>query len=155
MEHVRWTDKPKLRQPVLLAAFEGWNDAGDAATTAVQYLRDRWEGRHVASIDPEDFYDFTSTRPQVRLVDGETREIEWPANDCYAASVPGAPVDVLLLVGTEPHLKWRTFCRQVTGVAREHGVRMVVTLGALLAEVAHSRPVSVVGTAGDRDLVER
>src|SRR5215831_17510388 len=100
MEHVRWTARPKLRSPVMVAAFTGWNDAGDAASTAVRHLVTTWHAEEVATIDPEDFYDFQSTRPEVRLVDGITREIVWPPNELYAASTAGA--DVLLLVGTEP-----------------------------------------------------
>ena len=155
MEHVRWTQRPTLTRPVLLAAFEGWSDAGDAATTTARYLRDRWDAQPIASIDPEDFFDFTSTRPQVRLDDDLEREIVWPANDLYAASVPGADLDAVVLLGTEPQLRWRTFCRQITEVARQLDVRMVVTLGALLAEVPHSRPVSVIGTAADDDVIAR
>jgi proteasome assembly chaperone (PAC2) family protein len=155
MDHVRWTDRPRLRQPVLIAAFEGWNDAGDAATSAVRFLRDRWEARPFADLDPEDFYDFTSTRPLVRLDEGMQREITWPSNELSAGSIPGSGQDVVVLLGTEPQLRWRTFCEQLTGVATALGVRMVVTLGALLAEVAHSRPVSVIGTAFDPRVVQQ
>ena len=155
MEHVRWSQRPSLRDPVMVVAFEGWNDAGDAASTAARYLRDRWSGELVADIDAEEFYDFTSLRPTVRLVDGEAREIVWPPNELYAATAPGTDTDVLVFLGNEPHLKWRTFCRQVTGLAKELGASMLVTLGALLAEVAHSRPVSVVGTATEQDLIDR
>jgi proteasome assembly chaperone (PAC2) family protein len=155
MDHVRWTDRPRLRQPVLIAAFEGWNDAGDAATSAVRFLRDRWEARPFADLDPEDFYDFTSTRPLVRLDEGMQREITWPSNELSAGSIPGSGRDVVVLLGTEPQLRWRTFCEQLTGVATALGVRMVVTLGALLAEVAHSRPVSVIGTAFDPRVVQQ
>jgi proteasome assembly chaperone (PAC2) family protein len=154
MEHLRWSSRPELLQPVVVAAFEGWNDAGDAASTAVAWLRDRWQARRFASIDPEEFFDFTSTRPQVELVDGVTRSIKWPANDFSAARI-GPGRDVVLLAGTEPQLKWRTFCEQVTGLARSLDAGMVVTLGALLAEVAHSRPVSVVCTSSDRELMLR
>jgi len=155
MEHVRWSSRPSLRRPVLLAAFEGWSDAGDAATTTARYLRDRWGAELFASLDPEDFYDFSSTRPQVRLDDDLEREIVWPSNEWYAATVPGADLDAIVLLGTEPQLRWRTFCRQITDVAAELNVGMVVTLGALLAEVPHSRPVSVIGTAADDDLITR
>jgi proteasome assembly chaperone (PAC2) family protein len=151
MQHVRWTSRPQLRQPVLLAAFEGWNDAGDAASGAVRYLRDRWEAEPFAEIDPEDFYDFTSTRPMVRLTDDMTREIVWPTNQFSATRVPNGP-DVILLLGHEPQLKWPTFCRQVTDIARAYGTKLVVTLGALLAEVAHTRPVAVTGTAYDPEV---
>ena len=155
MEHVIETAHPRLRSPVLIAAFEGWNDAGEAATFATRYLADQWHARPFASIDPEEFFDFTSTRPQVRLDEGLVREIVWPANQLLAATVPGANVDVLLLIGTEPQLRWRTFCSEVIDVAQTYGTRMIVTLGALLAEVPHTRPVSVVGNAYDPEIIER
>jgi proteasome assembly chaperone (PAC2) family protein len=153
MEHVQWSSRPSLHAPILLAAFTGWNDAGDAASTAVRHLIEVWRAEHVASLDPEDFYDFGMTRPQVRLSDGMTREIVWPSNDLWAATTPGG--DVLLLLGTEPQLRWRTFCRQITAVATEHEVPLVLTLGALLADVSHARPVSMIGTATDQTLIER
>ena len=155
MEHVRWQDRPTLRRPVLVAAFEGWNDAADAASTAARYLKDRWSARPFASIDPEEFYDFTSTRPQVRLLQGITRRIEWPATELSAASLPGTSRDVVVLLGHEPQLKWRTFSEQVVGLATELGVELIVILGALLADVAHTRPVKVTGTAADTELVRR
>ena len=155
VEHVRWEDHPRLRRPLLLAAFEGWNDAADAASTAVRYLGERWQARSFASIDPEDFYDFSSTRPQVRLTDGLTREIVWPTTELSAATLPGADRDVIVLLGVEPELRWRTFCTEVVDVAQGLGVEMVVTLGALLADVPHSRPVRVTGTAADAELVRK
>ncbi|MGH9264009.1 MAG: PAC2 family protein [Acidimicrobiales bacterium] len=155
MDHVRWQDRPQLRRPVLVAAFEGWNDAADAASTAAGYLRDRWSARPFASIDSEEFYDFTSTRPQVRLVQGITRRIEWPSTDFFAAPLPGTSRDVVVLLGHEPQLRWRTFSDQVLGVAKQLGIELVVTLGALLADVPHTRPVRVTGTAADAELVRR
>jgi len=155
MDHVRWQDRPHLRRPVLVAAFEGWNDAADAASTAARYLRDRWSARPFASIDPEEFYDFTSTRPQARLINGITRKIVWPVNELSAAALPGTVGDVVVLLGHEPQLKWRTFSDQVVQVATELGVELVVILGALLADVAHTRPVRVTGTAADAELVRR
>lgn len=155
MDAVRWTARPRLRRPVLIAAFEGWNDAGDAASTALKYLRDRWEARAFAEVDPEEFYDFSSTRPNVVLVDGETRAIEWPSNDFAAAALPGSRRDAVLLLGTEPQLKWRTFCRHIVDVAEQVGADLVLTLGALLADVPHTRPVQVTGTAADEDLIGR
>jgi len=155
MDHVRWQSRPQLRRPVLVAAFEGWNDAADAASTAARYLRDRWSARPFASIDPEEFYDFTSTRPEVRLHQGVTRRIVWPQNELSAAPLPGAARDVIVLLGHEPQLKWRTFSEQVVRVATELGVEMIVILGALLADVAHTRPVRVTGTAADADLIRR
>src|SRR5437870_13045325 len=102
MDHVRWDDRPRLRHPVLIAAFEGWNDAADAATTAARYLRQQWGARPFASIDSEDFYDFSATRPQVRLTEGLTREILWPTNELSAAGMPGGARDAVILVGVEP-----------------------------------------------------
>ncbi len=155
MEHVAWTTEPRLRNPVLVAAFEGWNDAGEAATLAAHFLARQWAARPFASIDPEEFYDFSSTRPRVHLEGGLTREIVWPANEFSAASVPGANLDVVVLVGVEPQLKWRTFCAQVVGVAEQLEVKTVLTLGALLSEVPHSRPVGVIGTSEDPDMLRR
>jgi proteasome assembly chaperone (PAC2) family protein len=153
MDHVRWTSRPTLRQPVVIAAFEGWNDAGDAATTAARYLVERWDTELVAEVDPEEFYDFTSTRPEVRLDDDGLREIVWPTTEIYAGSLPSADQDVLFIIGTEPQLRWRTYCDQLTGVARGQGARLCVTLGALLAEVPHTRPTPIVGTAYDPEVV--
>ncbi|MGH9278060.1 MAG: PAC2 family protein [Acidimicrobiales bacterium] len=155
MEYVRWDERPTLRKPVLIAAFEGWTDAAEAATTAARYLRDRWGARPFASIDPEEFYDFTATRPQVRLTAGLVREIIWPANEFYAASLMESPHDVILLIGNEPQLRWRAFCGALLDVLNEFEVEMVITLGALLADVAHTRPVRVTGSAASPELVER
>lgn len=149
MNHVRWHARPALARPVLVAAFEGWNDAGDAASGAVRYLIDRWDASLVADIDPEEFFDFTSTRPQARLDEDGVRRISWPSTEIYSASLPGDAGDALLLLGTEPQLRWRTFSEQILGVARELDCRRVVMLGALVAEVPHSRPVPVVGTVTD------
>ena len=145
MPHVVRRGQPHLRNPVLVAGFEGWNDAGEAASFAARFLSERWDAEVFAELDPEDFFDFTSTRPQVRLDEGMQREIVWPATTMSAAAVPGGERDVIFLIGTEPQLRWRTFCEEIVAVAGEHDVRLVVTLGALLAEVPHSRPVNVVG----------
>ena len=155
METLRWEQQPRLRRPLLVAAFEGWNDAGDAATLAVRYLAETWSARKFAAIDPEEFYDFTVTRPQVKLADGVTRRIEWPANELWAASVPGTGRDVVFLRGVEPQLKWRTFCETVVGAARTVGTELAITLGALLADVPHTRPVHVTGTAHEPELASR
>lgn len=154
-DHVRWTRQPQLRSPVVLAAFSGWNDAGDAATSALASLGQGWGAEPFADLDPEEFYDFTANRPQVRLVDGRTRSVEWPANEFWWATVPDTDVDVVLLQGTEPGLRWRTFCDSVLSVVRAVDARLVVTLGALLAEVPHTRPVRVIGTAEDDGLIDR
>ncbi|HUF33902.1 MAG TPA: PAC2 family protein [Acidimicrobiales bacterium] len=153
MEHVRWISRPALHRPVVIAAFEGWNDAGDAASTAARWLRGRWAPDPMAEIDPEDFFDFTTTRPQVVLTDGVTREIEWPSTELTSGS--GAGVDTVVVVGTEPQLRWRTFADQVVAVAEQLDARLVLTLGALLAEVPHTRPTSIIGTSVDDELIER
>jgi proteasome assembly chaperone (PAC2) family protein len=136
----------------VIAAFEGWNDAGDAATTAARWLRDRWAPDVVADIDSEDFYDFTSTRPQVRL-DGDVRRIEWPSTDVSVGD--GAGIDVAIVLGHEPQLRWRTYCDQVVGICQEVDASMVITLGALLAEVPHTKPTQVMGTAVDQATIDR
>jgi proteasome assembly chaperone (PAC2) family protein len=152
VDHVRWRSQPSLDRPVLVAAFEGWNDAGDAASGAVRYLIERYDAELVADIDPEEFFDFTSTRPQAEIDDDGVRHIVWPSTDVYAASLPGEAGDALLLIGTEPQLRWRTFCEQVVSIARDADARLVLILGALVAEVPHSRPVPVVGTVTDPSL---
>ncbi len=145
----------ELEDPVLIAAFRGWNDAGDAATFAALHLGRAWSATRLASIDPEDFYDFQATRPQVQLINGKSRRIGWPENELWGARIAGAPHDALLLVGTEPNLRWRTFTELVVDVARRHNVRFVITLGALLADVPHSRPVQITGTAVAEELIEK
>jgi proteasome assembly chaperone (PAC2) family protein len=144
----------ELRSPILVAAFRGWNDAGDAASFAATHLGRTLAAEKIASIDPEEFYDFQAVRPEVRLVEGMTREINWPANEFWASRGHSGH-DLLLFVGTEPNLRWRMFSDLVVGVARKYGVQLVVTFGALLADVAHSRPVPITGTAADPGLVER
>ena len=132
---------------MLVAAFEGWNDAGDAASGAVRYLIDRYNGELVADIDPEDFFDFTSTRPQAEIDDDGVRHIVWPTTEVYSASLPGEAGDALLLIGTEPQLRWRTYAGELTELAVAQGAGLCVTLGALLAEIPHTRPTPIVGTA--------
>jgi proteasome assembly chaperone (PAC2) family protein len=144
-----------LRAPVLVAAFEGWNDAGDAATDAVEHLIDVWEGEEVAAIDPDDFYDFQVNRPMVSLVDGLTRTITWPTTRFFAVRLPDAPRDLVLVRGVEPNMRWRGFCEEVLSTAAELGVAEVVTLGALLADSPHTRPVPVSGTSSDPVLATR
>jgi predicted ATP-grasp superfamily ATP-dependent carboligase len=144
-----------MRDPVLIAAFRGWNDAGDAASFAAEHLGRAWNGHRVGTIDPEDFFDFQAVRPTVHLDDGMTRRITWPGNDLFVARGTEGPRDALVLVGSEPNLKWRTFSNIVVEVARHFGVELVITLGALLADVPHTRAVPVTGTAADEELVKR
>jgi proteasome assembly chaperone (PAC2) family protein len=156
MQPLIWERRPDgLRAPALVCAFKGWNDAGDAATAALQYVGASLEATRFAQIDPEEFFDFQSTRPKVQLVDGHTREIEWPAIELYEARVPRAPRDLVLLEGPEPSMRWRTFCNEILELAEALGVQMVVTLGALLADVPHSRPVQMTGLSSDDALIER
>jgi proteasome assembly chaperone (PAC2) family protein len=155
MERFEWSERPELRSPLVVAAFKGWNDAGEAATAALGFLIDSFDATEVARIDPEEFYDFTAVRPTVRMSEGRTRVIEWPENSLHAAHVAGAEHDLLLLQGVEPSLKWKQFTGLVVDVARELDAHMVITLGALLADVPHSRPVPMTGIASDDALVER
>jgi proteasome assembly chaperone (PAC2) family protein len=145
----------ELRHPILIAAFRGWNDAGDAASFAASHLGRVWSATEFASIDPEEFYDFQAVRPQVELVDGLTRKVTWPSNEFMGAKLSGAAQDVIVLVGTEPNLRWRTFSNLIVEVAKAHEVGLVLTLGALLADVPHSRPVQITGTAVDTQLIKR
>ena len=139
----------------MVCAFKGWNDAGEAATAALSYIRGSFDARDVAEIDPEEYYDFTAVRPTVRLTEGDVRRIEWPENTLAVAEVPGADADLALFEGVEPSLRWRRFTDELIGVARELGVSTVITLGALLADVPHSRPVAVTGITSDESLIER
>jgi proteasome assembly chaperone (PAC2) family protein len=156
MQPLRWERRPDgLRAPALVCAFKGWNDAGEAATSALTFMGAGFDATRFALIDPEEFVDFQSTRPSVRMVDGLTRKIEWPEFEFYEARVPRAPRDLILLSGPEPAMKWRTFCEKVIELAEAIGVQMVVTLGALLADVPHTRPVSITGMASDQGLIDR
>jgi predicted ATP-grasp superfamily ATP-dependent carboligase len=156
MQPLRWERRPDgLRAPALVCAFKGWNDAGEAATSALTFMGASLGAERFAVIDPEEFVDFQASRPLVKIGDGVTREIEWPEFEVYAARVPRAPRDLILLSGPEPAMRWRTFCRTVVDLAEALGVQMVVCLGALLADVPHSRPVSVTAHASEPALVDR
>jgi proteasome assembly chaperone (PAC2) family protein len=147
-------DLPHLRSPVLVCAFRGWNDAAAAASTALASVANDLQGELIARIDPEDFFDFQSTRPTITMDEGQTRHIEWPENNVIAVSVPSADRDLVLLDGTEPNLRWRTFSETIATVADALGVEMVITLGALIAEVSHTLPVPITGLASSAELVE-
>ncbi len=156
MQPLQWEHRPDgLRAPALVCAFTGWNDAADAASTALSFVGKALEARRFATIDPEDFYDFQATRPRIKLVEGRTREIVWPAVELYEARVPRAPRDLVLLAGAEPSFRWRTFSKLVVDLAEVLGTQLVVTLGALLADVPHTRAVSITGLASDPALVAR
>ncbi|HXG75751.1 MAG TPA: PAC2 family protein [Gaiellaceae bacterium] len=151
---LRIYERPALERPVLIGAFRGWNDGGQAATLAAGYLARLWGARKFADIDPEHFVDFQATRPQVTLDEGQTRRIEWPENVFYRARIPGTARDAILLIGVEPNYRWRSFTELVADLARDLRVELVVTLGALLADVPHTRPAPVTGAATDPELVE-
>jgi len=146
--------RPELRRPVLVAGFRGWNDGGQGATLATGYLAKQWGAARFAEIDPENFYDFQAARPQVSLEDGMTRKLEWPDNGFFHASIPGSARDAVLLLGTEPNLRWKTFSQLVLGLAQDLGVERVVTFGSLLADVPHTRAAPVTAAATDPALME-
>src|SRR5687768_9386355 len=155
MDSVRWDRSPKLRRPTLVCAFKGWNDAAESATAALSFVSTKWDAERLGAIDPEEFYDFQVTRPTVRMSEGRTREIEWPELVFESASPVGGKRDVLFLSGAEPNLRWKGFSATVIAAAQELGVELVVSLGALLADIPHTRPVQVTGIAADPELVER
>jgi len=140
---------PTLTNPVLVVAFAGWNDAGGAATHATQFLVQKLQARRFASLEPEEFYNFSELRPQVQLRDGLYREVSWPANDFFYSRTATSQQNLVFGVGIEPHLRWKTYAATLLDLARQCGVNLVITLGALLADVAHSRPVRVAGFSSD------
>ncbi len=150
MTHLSTEMLPDLRDPVLVAAFSGWNDAGEAASAAARWLVRHLPARRIGGLDAEEFHSFTDTRPTVRLVNDE-RRISWPAHDLYLAERADRPRDLLLLVAREPELRWRTYCEHMLSFARDAGTTTLVSLGALLADAPHSRPVPVSGFATDTD----
>jgi proteasome assembly chaperone (PAC2) family protein len=153
MEHVRWLADPTLQRPTVIAAFTGWNDAGDAASSAARHLIEGWHATPLAEIDPEEFTDFATVRPHVRLDAQRNRTIVWPTVGVWSASTPGG--DVIIVLGPEPALRWRSFSDQIVAVAQRFGAGLVLTLGALLADVPHTHPVQLIGTATDQDLIDR
>jgi proteasome assembly chaperone (PAC2) family protein len=155
VETLIWeAEPPELRAPILVCSFRGWNDAAGAASTALATVAASLESELVASVDPEEFFDFQANRPMISLDEGLTRRIEWPGNSLITAEAPAAERDLVLLDGTEPNLRWRGFSEAIANAAERMGVEMVITLGALLAEVAHTLPVPITGLASDEDLVE-
>jgi predicted ATP-grasp superfamily ATP-dependent carboligase len=154
-DELRIDEHPELERPVLIAAFRGWNDGGQGASLAAAYLARAWAAQPFASIDAEGFFDFQATRPMVSLVEGMTRRIEWPETTFLHAPMPGAGRDAVLLLGVEPNLRWRTFTSLVAGLAKDLGTELVLTLGSLLADVPHTRPAPVTGSASDPQLIEQ
>lgn len=154
MDPVTYESRPALKHPVLVLAFAGWNDAGSSATTAVRYLIEQLMTTRFASIDPEEFYDFSIQRPQVRLTEGMQRQIHWPSYDLYYGAGIGVERDFVFGIGAEPHLRWKAFCDTVIHLARECNIDMIVTLGAYLDEVLYTRPVPLTGSATDVHLMK-
>lgn len=146
---------PELRDPVLVAAFEGWNDAGDAATGAIEHLELVWQATPLAALDPDDYYDFQVNRPTVSLVDGVTRRVTWPTTRLSVCRPAGADFDLVLVRGIEPNMRWRGFCDELLEIVRELGIQTVVTLGALLSDSPHTRPTPVTGTSYDGESATR
>jgi proteasome assembly chaperone (PAC2) family protein len=149
--------RPELERPVLIAAFTGWNDAAEAASVALGTLRESWEAQRFGTFEAEEFFDYQAARPQIKLVEGVTRQVEWPENllSATASSLEAAGGrGAIILSGPEPNFRWRAFCAAVIELSRELGVEIVVTMGALLADVPHSRPVAVAANSQDPALVE-
>jgi predicted ATP-grasp superfamily ATP-dependent carboligase len=156
MQPFIWDRRPDgLRAPAMVCAFQGWNDAGEAASSAVSFLASALEARRFATIDSEEFYDFQANRPCVRFGEEDKREIAWPTVEILEASAPRAPRDLVLVQGVEPSMRWRGFSAQIVDLAEALGVQVVVSLGALLGDVPHTRPVAMSGHASDPALMER
>jgi predicted ATP-grasp superfamily ATP-dependent carboligase len=156
MQPLIWDRRPDgLRAPAMVCAFQGWNDAGDAASSAVSFLASSLNARRFARIDSEEFYDFQANRPSIQLTEGKGREIVWPTVEVFEALAPRAPRDLVLVQGVEPSMRWRAFSAHLIELAEALGVQLVVSLGALLADVPHTRPVTMTGFASDPALVER
>jgi len=147
---IEWDQTPQLHSPVLLTAFEGWNDAGEAATDAIDHMRQAWDAELLGELDPEDYYDFQVTRPHVHNEDGK-RVVTWPSTRFYLARTPTR--DVVLVHGIEPNMRWRGFCNDILSVITDLEVELVVNLGALLADVPHTRPVPLSASASNPELV--
>jgi proteasome assembly chaperone (PAC2) family protein len=152
---IRWSVEPSLQRPAMIAAFSGWNDAADAASDAVRWLARASNARPFAALDIEEYLDFQAARPTVELVDGVVRTVNWPSLSLSAGSLPAGGRDLVLLLGVEPNLRWRAFCDDVIAVARTTKCEMIVTLGALLGDTPHSRPIRCTGSATDEVLAAR
>jgi predicted ATP-grasp superfamily ATP-dependent carboligase len=156
MQPLIWDHRPSgLRSPAMICAFQGWNDAGDAASGATSYLASELEAKRFASIDIEEFYDFQANRPRIQLAGEHGRKITWPSVEMFEARSPAGQRDLVLVQGVEPSLRWKSFCSLIVDLAEALGVQLVITLGALLADVPHSRPVSMTGSASDPAILDR
>jgi predicted ATP-grasp superfamily ATP-dependent carboligase len=151
---LEFEEVPELDDPVLIAAFEGWNDAGEAATGAVRHLAETWDAKVIAAFDPEDYYDLQVNRPRV-VIEGSRRRLSWPTTRILVATDTGLDRDVVLVQGIEPSLRWRTFSVELLELAHQLGVSTIITVGALLAEVPHTRPIPVTATSDDEAVMHR
>ncbi|CAB4904557.1 MAG: PAC2 family protein [Actinobacteria bacterium] len=149
---IEYDGLPVLREPILIAAFEGWNDAGESASAAIEYLCEIWDAELLAEFDSEDYYDYQVNRPLVSTNEAGDREVHWPSTKIYTAQIPGAKRDVVLIQGIEPNMRWQQFVREILGLCAELDVRLVTTLGALLTDAPHTRPVPIHGTSSDASL---
>ena len=152
---IAWKKEPKLKNPLLITAFEGWNDGGQAPTTTVNRLISEFEGEKFAEMDPEPFYIFSENRPTVKWADEHTRVISWQKNDFYHVRLPGLEQDLVIFKGVEPNLNWRTYCENLLSVASFYNINQVVTLGAYLADVLYTLPVQVNGFSSDPAVQEK
>jgi proteasome assembly chaperone (PAC2) family protein len=146
---------PELDRPNLIGAFQGWNDAGQSATTAVRYLIESWKAEPFARIDSEEYYSYTDTRPTIRIVDGASREVTWPSVEFFAHKGGDGSASAVLMVGMEPNLRWKSFCGEVTRLAQSVGAQRFVTLGSLVTDAVHTRPVPLTGFSTDDDVQAR
>ncbi|MGW4490292.1 PAC2 family protein [Amycolatopsis sp. NPDC004368] len=147
--------RPESKRPLMVLAFEGWNDAGDAASRAIEHLQLNWDATPLAELEPDDYYDFQVSRPTINMVDGVTRQVDWPTTRLSICRPEGLDRDVVLVQGPEPNMRWRAFCAELLEHIMQLDVDTVVALGALLADTAHTRPVPVTGTAYDKDTASR
>lgn len=149
---IEFEDLPVLTDPVLIAAFEGWNDAGEAASATISHLREVWQAELLTELDPEEYYDYQVNRPMISVDESGVRQLEWPGTRIYIARVPLFPRDLVLVQGIEPNMKWQQFTRELLGLAAELDVNLVVTVAALLSDSPHTRPVPVTGSTIDAEL---
>jgi proteasome assembly chaperone (PAC2) family protein len=151
-EVIENTSLPPLRNPVMIAAFAGWNDAADAASGAVEHLEVEWEAVEIGHLDPENYYDFQVNRPNIEINESGARTIDWPTTRLSVVRLPAADRDVVLVRGIEPSMRWRSFSQELIDAARALKIELVITLGALLADTPHTRPVPVTGVAADAEV---
>jgi len=149
---IEFDDLPVLNDPVMIAAFEGWNDAGESASAAVTHLREVWAADPLADLDSEEYYDYQVNRPLISVDDSGVRQLQWPATRLYVARIPLYPRDIILVQGIEPNMKWQQFTREILGLAAELDVQLVITLAALLSDNPHTRPMPVTGSTSDQNL---